>query len=143
MVANLSHPDTNILKTLYGQPTSLLAVISADKLLGIIVDCLARDNSRSRARMHLEFLAQHLSQTHEQMQGVILEKAFIPYLLFTKPRQKLARVAWSVMTDPSSGLDSHDLLRGCVNLLSTLSDDETSVANLAALNLTLTTKVAG
>lgn len=102
---------------------------------------------RAILRSHLTFLANHFVPALQSKVGDVMHKIFFPFLLFSKPRQKTADVAWEIIADSeeNGGLSLYEPLAGCVEIWKNgkASEQGNAVEKMAILNLAFASKIAG
>jgi U3 small nucleolar RNA-associated protein 10 len=128
----------------------------------VIIDKIAsalRTSNLTRAivRLHLGFFAEHfIPQALVQRQGKLarytLESLFLPFLLFSKPRQNTAFSVWEILgssalwlSTPGRPSGDLDLLTGCIPIVKELSPKKSklSVDEMVVVNASVCAKVAG
>lgn len=160
--------EVPILETVYNTaPKTLLRIVFLNSNTGgsntAFVDKIAgvlRTPSLARTviRLHLSFFAEHfIPHALVQGQGVLaryaLESLFLPFLLFTKPRQNTASNVWDILASSNLGLSTPgrssgdlDLLLGCFTVVKEKPSREKgklSVDEMVAINASVCAKVAG
>lgn len=117
--------DTNqgVLEALYAEPTVLLPVLLAR--INDYVESLSRtleSAPRGLVKQHLSFVALYvypaLSDRREWRDRIFYDILF-PFLLFSKPRQKVAVAVWEILetaetNEGESGIGRYELLGGCI-----------------------------
>ncbi|KAH9943771.1 hypothetical protein B0H21DRAFT_877669 [Amylocystis lapponica] len=122
--------------------------------------------SKSIVRTHLTFAAEHFYRAVSKQEDAVLaarivDEIFMPFLLFSKPREKTATLVWEIIeataqdgTD-STALSNHELLGGCVEAVrweqarqqqQQPEEGEGGYRNvelLAKINLAVSAKIAG
>lgn len=139
--------DTNatVIEALYNDPTAVLPIFSNLQFVEAVSSALAApDVSRSVMHLHFTFIARDFSHANPDLAHDIFEHIFLPYLIFTKPRQKTTTLVWQSMSD--SQFTQYELLRGCTEILQThqVADGASrSTEEMATLNLALASCIAG
>ncbi|OSX58041.1 hypothetical protein POSPLADRAFT_1154787 [Postia placenta MAD-698-R-SB12] len=128
--ARIEDTEPAVLEALYAQPTLLLPLVLEDTsgYLSTLTQILHNQKdipSRTVVRLHLAFVATHLSSPLREADAAladrIVDELFFSYLLFTKPRQKTAAVVWEILEacennrEEHMGIVRYELLGGCVD----------------------------
>ena len=104
----------------------------------------APDVPRAIMRLHFGFIAGEFSSHNMDLIPAIFQHVYLSYILFTKPRQKTATLVWQSLKD--SKLADYELLMGCTDIVfGTQPPDGAarSAEEMATLNITVTTRIAG
>jgi U3 small nucleolar RNA-associated protein 10 len=139
--------DTNatVVEALYNDPNAVLPIFSNLQFIEAVSSALAAPGvSRSTMRLHFMFVAGDLSRTNPDLAPDIFEHIFLPYLLFTKSRQKTAALAWQSLCD--STFAQYELLRGCKDIVQAhkaADGASRSIEDMTTLNLAVTNCIAG
>lgn len=143
--ARIADTNATVIETLYSDPRTILPIMSNASFIESVSKALAApDVPRAVMRLHFAFIAEEFSGHNMDLAPVIFERLYLPYILFTKPRQKTATLVWQSLKD--SELADYELLTGCMDIVFvSLTADGTSrsVEELATLNIEVTTKIAG
>ncbi|KAG8949590.1 snoRNA-binding rRNA-processing protein utp10 [Tulasnella sp. 419] len=136
--AGLGDANASLVGVIYQTPEILLSIFPEKRLLDIITNSLkGPDVPRAVVRMHLSFLAKTLFEKDPSLSTGIIFQGFLPYLLFSKSRQKLALQAWNIVEE--SELKNHFIFAGCFSLLGT----DAEAQRMESMNAELTSKLAG
>jgi len=139
--------DTNaiVIETLYSEPQIIFPIIANERFIESVSSALAAlDVSRPVMRLHFAFVAAEFCRHNMDLAPVIFEHIYLPYILFTKPRQKTAALVWQSLRH--SKLADYELLAGCMDIVFAQSAAEgvsRSVEDMATLNMAVTRKIAG
>ena len=149
-----------LLPLLHGEPESYIQTVSQ------ILHSQTTTPGRNLIRAHITFIASHFYASVTslpdagRLTALIFERVFFPLLLFSKPRQRTAALAWEIIegTEKSAQgaaiLSRYQLLGGCVEAIrweeskhqSTDTgggDSYHGTEGLAKINITIAAKVAG
>ncbi len=159
-----------MLEELYSEPAQLVSILMADpaSYIGTLTHILHTSTGPSPGRklvkLHLAVVASHLypilaQGDNKDMRDQVFYNIFFPFLLFSKPRQKIASLAWELIElsekeNSDAALGRHELLAGCADAVrweeqrtsDTQTHDEDSyhaTELLARVNLALAAKMAG
>ena len=145
MRARVTDTDVTVIETLYSDPKTILPIFSNLPFIEAASSALAApDVSRSIMRLHFAFIAGDLYRDSPDLAPDIFERIFLPYLLFTKPRQKTADNVWQLLDH--SMFAQYELLKGCTDIVRAhLVADEASrsVEAMSIFNLAVTSCIAG
>lgn len=134
-----------VIETLYSDPQAVLPIFSNLPFIETASRALAAPNvSRSIMRLHFAFMARDLYRDSLDHAPDIFERIFLPYLLFTKPRQKTAAYVWELLND--SSFSQYELLKGCTDIVQgqpTTDEASRSVESMTVVNLAVTSCIAG
>lgn len=93
-------------------------------------------------RLHFNFIAGPFFEKHPEFAAPVFESIFLPFILYTRPRQKTAQLAWDILK--SSPFATYELLSGCKDILSKHTIGETTrTEDMAKINLDVATQIAG
>ena len=152
LCARLQDRDTNILQQLFLQPTILTSVLNANwssyiAFLSYALTTRKPKVSRAFRRAHLEFLNEFCKLSHQkEVLEQIFYKILFSSLLYTKPRQHTAKVAWEIIASSSEGgIGGYELLTGCGDIWNAENQKEgvKATRQMSSLNMTLVRKIAG
>lgn len=166
--ARIEDTEPAVLEALYAQPTLLLPLVLEDTsgYLSTLTQILHNQKdipSRTVVRLHLAFVATHLSSPLREADAAladrIVDELFFSYLLFTKPRQKTAAVVWEILEacennrEEHMGIVRYELLGGCVDAVrweeshraEGMKDDGShkNIELLTKINMAVAAKMAG
>ena len=143
--SRVADTNVNVVEALYSNPKVVLPIFSNLTFIDAVSGALAApDISRSVMRLHFTFIAGKLYRANADLAPDMFERTFLPYLLFTKPHQKTATLAWQSLG--GSTFAQYELLRGCIDIMQAhpVADGASrSVEEMAALNLAVTNCIAG
>jgi U3 small nucleolar RNA-associated protein 10 len=137
--------NVTVIESLYSDPKAVLPVFSNLLFIEAASSALATpDVSRSVMRLHFAFTAGEVYRHSPDLAPDIFERIFLPYLLFTKPRQKTAANVWQLLSD--SMFAQYELLQGCTDVLVAhpIADGTTrSIEEMTMVNLSVASCIAG
>ncbi|GJJ09338.1 hypothetical protein Clacol_003560 [Clathrus columnatus] len=134
--------ETSVLEILYGSPSAVLPIFEDMSFITSVAKVLASSEvSRGVMRLHFNFIAGPFYEKHNEYGGPIFENIFLPFVLFTKPRQKTAQLAWDTLKD--SPFASYELLLGCKDIiLKHVIREDTRIDDMASINLDICSRIA-
>jgi U3 small nucleolar RNA-associated protein 10 len=126
LITNLSE-DQSVVSAVYETSPGPLAsnlMSDAGRFIAGVVDVLSRNvllkAERPLLRLHLNFFA-NVILTHSMTDAIVVravvEKLFLPVLLFSKPKQKRASLAWEIISSSPEAFDKADVLKGCAEIV--------------------------
>lgn len=128
LITNLSE-DQSVVSAVYeASPGPLASNLMSDagRFIAGVVDVLSRNvllkAERPLLRLHLNFFA-NVILTHSMADAIvvrtIVEKLFLPVLLFSKPKQKRALLVWEIISSSPEAFEKADVLKGCAEIVMT------------------------
>ena len=118
-------------------------------IVGVLSSKVTPDAERPLLRLHLDFFSTVIlthSMVDATMARTIVEKLFLPALLFSRPKQKRASLAWEVISSSPKAFEKVDLLRGCAEIANTRAHsakDKLTLDEMVEINERLVDKIAG
>ncbi|KAG6836982.1 hypothetical protein H0H93_016935 [Arthromyces matolae] len=148
LVARVQDTNPSVIDALYSQPKVILPVLSGDAetyidYLSTILTSPGSKPKRSFLRAHLTFLATHFSPENPSYAATVFHKVVFPFLLFSKPRQHTAEVAWNALTTQKAIAES-EWLAGCATLVTEerAKDTPDVVEKMSAINTAFSSRIA-
>lgn len=153
-----------VLEALYANPAELLPIIfnDASAYIDTISHVLHSSPApgRSIIKAHVTFVARHLypalveRSDGTKLTGRLFYDVALPFLLYSKPRQKTASAIWEILEatekvdDATFGLARYELLAGCVDAARWETSDDREGGNRSAssfikVNLAVAGRIAG
>ncbi|KAI0092311.1 armadillo-type protein [Irpex rosettiformis] len=167
LLARLQDTNTSVIEALYSNPVELLPILRADAAAYVthvaqVLNSLSPAPTKAIVRAHLSFIATHFYPTIAELPGyadvktLVVQQAFFPQLLFSKPRQKSAALVWEIIQasekEPiARSLSHHELFGDCVEAVrweeSKTSGEQTdgsyeATQTMANVNIALAAKIA-
>ncbi|KAF8525719.1 armadillo-type protein [Gautieria morchelliformis] len=143
--ARVADSNVAVIESLYSDPKAVLPIFSNLSFIEAASCALAApDVSRAVMRLHFAFIAGEVYRHSPDLAPNIFERIFLPYLLFTKPRQKTAAYVWQLLSD--SMFAQYELLQGCTDVLVAhpIADATTrSIEEMTMVNLSVASCIAG
>ncbi|KAI0070967.1 hypothetical protein K474DRAFT_1669523 [Panus rudis PR-1116 ss-1] len=164
LLSRVQDPNATVVDALYANTTQLLPLVLADVKAYVdnVISVLRPESSPNRLliKSHLTFISQHLYpalsslNTVAELSNRIFYELFLPFLLYTKPRQKTAAAVWELLEatekidDTTSGFARYELLSGCVDAVrweegaSAEGSKEQNIATMTKVNLAIANRIA-
>ncbi|KAF8578875.1 ARM repeat-containing protein [Ramaria rubella] len=143
--ARVVDTSTAVIGVLYSDPKTILPVLANESFIEAVSSVLAApDASRIVMRLHFAFIAEYFHNHCPDLVPALFERVYLPFLLFTKPRQKTVAIVWRSLKD--SKLAEYELLAGCTDVVfPDLVPESTSrsIEEMVALNSAVTNRIAG
>lgn len=155
LITNCSE-DVSVLKAVYETaPNALACALLADRqrfnvdVIGALSSKALPNADRSAFRLHLDYFARvimsHVANGTDTSR-LLAEKLFLPFLLFSKPKQKRASIAWDVIFSLPQISEKIDILKGCGQIVTARAqdgDEKFSSEDMADINEKLANRIAG
>lgn len=132
-----------VIESLYESPSIVLQIFNDVPFIMAVSKALTlSDPPRGIMRLHFSLMAGPFFEKYPDFAPVIFENIFLPFILYTKPRQKTAQLVWDTLNN--SPFASYELLSGCGAAFSKHTIDETTrTDDMTKLNLAIATQIAG
>ena len=158
LISLITNPseDQSIVNAIYEtSPGSLASYMLSNAgrfvsdIVGVLSTKVIPHAERPLLRLHLDFFTNAIL-THSMVDAVmartIVEKLFLPSLLFSKPKQRRALLAWEVISSSPKAFEKVDLLKGCAEIVETLSQgskDKLGPREMVEANDEVANRIAG
>ncbi|KAH6904492.1 hypothetical protein BKA70DRAFT_1373519 [Coprinopsis sp. MPI-PUGE-AT-0042] len=147
LLARLFDSNLDVLEALYGNGVALsLGLLSVHsqytETLAKAIASPGAKPKRAVLRLHIAFLTNYiLPQLDAALTDAVFERIYMPFLLFSKPRQHTAELIWDFIADKEK-IASFDLLKGTASLWAKAKASERTPENMATLNVAITSRIA-
>lgn len=148
LMIRIQDTSAPVLEALYANPAELLPIIfnDASAYIDTISHVLHSSPApgRSIIKAHVTFVARHLypalveRSDGTKLAGRLFYDVALPFLLYSKPRQKTASAIWEILEatekvdDATFGLARYELLAGCVDAARWETSDDREGGNRSA-----------
>ncbi|KAF8515684.1 armadillo-type protein [Hysterangium stoloniferum] len=144
LITRVADTTVPVIEALYSDPEAVIPALGSDSFVDAVSSALkSPDVSRPVMRLHLAFIAGPFYAQNHDLAPTIFEHVFLPYLLFSKPRQKTAGLVWQVLRNIEFG--SYELFDGCSEIVAanpSVKGSALSMDDMAAANLAFTARIA-
>jgi U3 small nucleolar RNA-associated protein 10 len=154
LLARVQDTSQSVVEALYNEPNVILPILTKHAStyisnLSTVLSAPGAKPKRALLRTHLTFLGMHLFPTGSPYLDDIFHQIVYPFLLFSKPRQHTAEVAWDMISSYLKGIDvkkaaAYEWLTGCASIVNSEKQKEgvDPVERMSSLNMAIAAQIA-
>jgi U3 small nucleolar RNA-associated protein 10 len=154
LLARVQDTNQSVIEALYNEPKVILPMLTkhaSTYLTNLSTSLFMPGTKPKRAllRAHLNFLGMHLFPADFPCLDDVFHQIMYPFLLFSKPRQHTAELAWETISSYLQEVDvkkaaAYEWVGGCASIINSEQQNEgvDAVERMSSLNMAIADRIA-